>query len=66
MSFLIVLGALILTVCLLIRKKLEWNVSEYENCPQATQDVENNHKAWKVMLIIGIVTLIIGIIGVIL
>lgn len=66
MSFLIVLGTLFLTVCLLIKKKLVWYVSEDESCPQATQDVENNHNAWKVMLIIGIVTLIIGIIGVIL
>lgn len=66
MAFLIVIGILLVVVCLIVRKKLEWNVSDNETCPQAKQDVKNNRIAWKVMMIIGVAALIIGLIGVIL
>ena len=63
MLFFILFGAIMIAICLVVKNKLQWTVPENNTCPIEEKDVKINKIAYKVILIIGIVSFLIGGIG---
>lgn len=64
MPFFIVFGALLILMCVLLHDKIQWETNS--TCPQDITDVKINKKAFTATLIVGIVSMMVGIIGVLL
>lgn len=64
MPFFIVFGALLILMCVLLHDKIQCETNS--SCPQDINDVKINKKAFTTTLIVGIVSMMVGIIGVLL
>lgn len=64
MPFFVVFGALLILMCALLNDKIQWETNS--SYPQDINDVKINKKAFTATLIVGIVSMMIGIIGVLL
>lgn len=66
MISLIFMGLLFISICLIVKENLDMGISDKEIYSQAEKILKFNQIAWKVMMSIGIIALILGLIGVLL